>query len=264
VKSPQQRQALPVGQVFEIATGQARLVDWSGGGVLLEINGEQHSLIYPNNPLLLEFEYMAWMFTVTQAHFDSSQALRAVHLGGGACAFPRALAHAFPRSRHLVFEVDPVLAGLVRAWFDLPRSPTLRIRVGDAVTELASRRSGSADLIVRDAFLGGQVPEKLVGQQFAAEVSRVLSNTGLYLANCAGPASLATAKADVAALAKLFPTVSVIAEPSQLRGRRWGNIVVAAGSAELANCACDVVRSLASLPFPARLLEDQTARAWAM
>ena len=61
-----------------------------------------------------------------------------------------------------------------------------------------------------------------------AQVARVLRPGGVYLANCADRPPLAGARAEVATLRAAFADVAVIAEPGLLRGRGYGNVVLAA------------------------------------
>ncbi|MCL2787698.1 MAG: fused MFS/spermidine synthase [Micrococcales bacterium] len=254
----------PAGAV-EIASGTVRCVRTPGdpNGVLVEVNGAPSSYLDLKDPLRLEFEYMAWMFAAITQHLPTDQALRAIHIGGAGCALPRALDAAYPKARQLVYEIDPVLARLAREWFDLPRAPRLRIRAAEGAQELRARRDGSCDVIVRDAFVDGHVPPHMLSVEFAACARRVLTDQGIYAANCAGTKTLDAAKSEVAAVAGAFPYVAVIAEPGQLRGRRWGNAVILGGGPALAGTAIGLVRRLTLLPFPARIIAGQEAVLWA-
>ena len=155
-----------------------------------------------------------------------------------------------------------MLPELVRGWFDLPRSPALRIRAGDARAELSGLPDASADVVVRDVFAGDTTPDHVRSREMVAQVVRVLRPGGLYLANCADRPPLAGARAEGATLLDAFGDVAVIAEPGLLRGRGYGNVVLAAtddlgllGSAALA-------RAIRSLPAPARLLHGSEVTAF--
>jgi spermidine synthase len=255
---------VPDGEIA-LARGVARCVRVAGdpGGVLLELDGVPSSHLDVNDPLRLDFEYMAWMFAAVTAHLPACARLRALHLGGGGCALPRALDAHYRDARQLAIEVDPVLAAKVREWFPLPRAPRLRIRAAEAGAVVAGRRAGLDNLVIRDAFASGQVPRHLATPAFAVECRRILDDDGIYLANCAGSHSLDDAKAELAAVAAAFPVAAVIAEPAQLRGRRWGNAVIVGGPPRLAETAQTLTRSLAALPFPARIIAGQEASTWA-
>ena len=112
-----------------------------------------------------------------------------LHLGGAGCALPWALDTTRPGSQQVVLEVDAALTALVRQWFDLPRSPRLRIQAADARDGLAARRDGSADAVVRDVFDGDTTPHRLCTVEMAQAVRRVLAPGGLYLAERRRPAA---------------------------------------------------------------------------
>ncbi len=64
---------------------------------------------------------------------------------------------------------------------------------------------------------------------------------------------LAHARARVATLRAQFPRAGLLAEPGVLRGRRFGNLVLAASRRELPVAA--LARRAAADPFPARVLD---------
>ena len=243
----------PVGPV-PIRTGTAELRPEGPGQVTLLVNGVPSSFVDHADPTWLEFEYMQQMAAFVE-HVTQGP-LRAVHLGAGGCTMARWLDHTRPGSTQLAVEVDPVLATLVRSWFDLPRSPALRIRVGDARDELASLPDTSADLVIRDVFAPDVTPPRLRTVEFARDVARVLRPGGLYLANCADRPPLRLARSEVATFYAVFADVALVAEPGQFTGRRHGNLVLAAIHAPGSPFPLDspgLARDLRSLPVPARL-----------
>lgn len=256
------RRELPSGPV-PIATGTAELVRLPGDptGITLFINGAESSHHDTADPSRLEFEYMQQMALALEHTHGAGTPLRAVHLGGGGCSLARALDATRPRSRQVAVEVDPVLAALVRTWFDLPRAPRLRIRVGDARDVVAGIRPGSQDAVVRDVFAGRDVPGHLRTTAFAALVARALAPAGTYLANCADSPPLIGTRREVATLATAFPHVGVIAEPGVLKGRRYGNLVVVASREPLP--VAPLARDLLALPFPVTLLAGDEAERFA-
>lgn len=252
----------PVGPV-PIATGTAELRRERDDpdGVTLLVNGVPSSHLDLADPRRLEFEYMQQMAAVVDGLRPGP--LVAVHLGGAGCALARAIEAARPGSRQLAVELDPVLAELVRRWFDLPRSPALRIRVGEGRAELARLPDGSADAVVRDAFAGDGVPAHLTTRELAADAARVLRPGGVYLANCADRPPLALARAEAATVGDAFAHVAVIAEPGVLRGRRYGNVVLAGTDDPGLLTSPALARALRTLPVPARLLTGDDATAFA-
>jgi spermidine synthase len=164
---------------------------------------------------------------------DEERAPQVAHLGGGGCSLPRAIAARHPRARQIVVEVDALLAEQVRTWFDLPRSPQLRIRVDDASSALADWREDRFDVLIRDVFAGDVTPPELIDVEAARHAARVLRPGGLYLANCAAPPGTRLMADEVATLSAVFAHVGVIAEPAHLSGKRRGNCVLLASAAPL-------------------------------
>jgi spermidine synthase len=250
-------------QPFTIDTGQA-IFKTEGDSVTLYINGWPSSQWFQSRPDALEFEYMNWILAVALVAFPPTARLRCLHLGAGACALPRTLAHLWPLSRHLAVEIDAKLAALVRSQVALPRAPVLRIRVDDAAHTLQARPPGSQNLIVRDVFDdAGRTPKDLTGLSAAAAAHAALAPSGLYLANCGDQPGLPGARQELKTLAEVFAYLAVIAEPGQWRGRRRGNAVLLGSDQPWTpQQEQDLVRRLAG-GFPARLLAGAEARRWA-
>lgn len=235
--------------------------------VTVLVNGVPSSPVHLDDPTRLDFEYLQVMAAVLD-RLDPGP-LDAVHLGAGACALPRWVEATRPGSRQLAIDVDGALLTLVRRWFDLPRSPRLRLRAGDARAVLCALPAASADVIVRDVFAGERTPVPLTTVEMVRQVVRVLRPGGLYLVNCADRPPLALARAELATLGGQMPEVALAVEPGILRGRRYGNLVLAA-TAEPPSSAGSVdrtstrsapllvdpglARTLRSLPVPVRLL----------
>ncbi|WP_052436408.1 fused MFS/spermidine synthase [Georgenia sp. SUBG003] len=179
--------------------------------------------------------------------------MRALHLGAAGCALPRALEARRPGSTQLAVELDEKLAALVREWFDLPRAPRLRIRTGDARAVTASQRQGSWEVVVRDVFDHAEVPRHVRTVEAVAEVHRVLVPGGLYLVNLTDHPPLHRARVEVATLQQVFAHVQLVADPAILRGRRYGNVVLAASDRPIP--VAEVERGLRRLPLPVRLVE---------
>ncbi|HMO09984.1 MAG TPA: fused MFS/spermidine synthase [Actinotalea sp.] len=254
---------LPAGPV-PISTGVAEVVLAPDRHLAtLLVNGVPSSCLGLDDPTWLEFEYHQQMAAVVDRMAPGP--LRAIHLGAGACSFPRWVDAVRPGSRQLAVDVDASLVELVRRWFDLPRAPALRLRAQDARETLASLPGGSADLVVRDVFDGDKTPADLLIAETARAVGRTLRPHGLYLVNCADSPPLPRARAEVATLRAALGPVLVVAETAVMRGRRYGNLVLAAGG-EHAIESLDLSalqRRLRSLPVPARLLDPAEAADFA-
>ena len=251
----------PLETPLPISTGHARLSRENDGSVLLDINGMPSSHLHPD-PEFLVFEYMRWMQLVIElqlaARDPQSPAPQLAHLGGGGCSLPRALAAAHPGSRQIVVELDALLAEQVRTWFDLPRSPQLRLRVDDALGALSAWREERFDILVRDVFSGSVTPPELLTVGAARQAARVLREGGLYLANCAAPPGSGMLADEVATLCTVFEHIGVIAEPAHLSGKRRGNCVLLASAHPLPE---GIDRVLRSDPVSVRLARSAQVQA---
>jgi len=257
---------------FATTTGQVEWVrERDDGAWTLYVNGVPSSPLRAGAPEVLDFEYLQWMADCVRLALPpdgpggGGAPLRAVHLGGGACALPRHLAAVragVGGTRQVVVELDAELVARVREWVDLPRAPELRIRAGDARAGLAARRDASADLVVRDVFAGDSTPRHVVTAEFTAEVARVLDPSrggGLYLANAVDRTSPVGLKAEVATLQAVFPHVAAALEPGVLRGRRHGNAVLLASHAPLP--LAELTRALGAGAAVARVLHGEALTA---
>lgn len=227
-----------VAGVYPISTGEAELVPdgYHADGWLLLINGVQSSHVIVGQPRMLDFEYMRWIAAVLdshiQAHFNPDK-LRITHLGGGACSLARYCADVYPNSRNTVVELDAKLAEYVRDWFDIPKSPRVKIRVGDAGTVTRSFAPASRDVVIRDVFAVDKTPAELTSVDFVRMVDHSLAPGGLYILNCGDGPSLDGARAEVAALFEVFEQVCLVADAAMFKGRRRGNIIIAASHLSL-------------------------------
>ncbi len=220
--------------------------------MLLLLNDAESSWIDLRDPTHLDFEYLQQMDAIVCALHGPKTAMHAVHLGAAGCALARAWDAARPDSTQLAVEIDAMLASKVREWFDLPRAPRLRIRVGDAAQVVGTLRTQEWDAVVRDVFADGQVPPTCMSRDFLLECRRALAPEGLYLANAVCPPRAAVA-AELTHLRHLFEGVLVVGDPAVVRGRRRGNLVLMARDRALTQQEVDrVERAVRRLPLPVR------------
>ncbi len=139
-----------------------------------------------------------------------------------------------------------------RAVPDGPVRARIRVRVGDARAVLQEVRAASFDLVVADLFAGARTPAHLTTVEFAAAAAAALSPAGIFAANLGDGPPLTHARARVATVRAVFPHACLIADPAVLRGRRFGNLVLAASGAELPLAA--LARRTAGDPFPGRVV----------
>lgn len=251
----------PVAGVYDIDTGTCELVDDRTGaaGWILKVNGVESSHIDMHDPRRLDFEYMRWIAQLAQSHWDTDAKMRALHLGGGACSLARYLSAVYPAARQVVVELDGRLADFVREWFDLPRSPVLRIRKGEARAVTETLTESSRDLVIRDVFAGNTTPRPLTTTEFTEHVRRVLAPGGIYVVNCGDTRDLVSAKREAATIGAHFEYTAIIADPAMLKGRRYGNMVIAGSDVPIADDP-RLVRELLGGGVPATVWGDQRVR----
>lgn len=256
----------PVAGVYNIDTGDCELVpdQDNSTGWLLRINGVMSSHIDLADPLFLDFEYMRWIAALVESRWPTaaSPRLRALHLGGGACSLARYVHAAYPEARQVVVELDGKLAEYVRGWFDLPKAPLLRLRVGEAREVTESLTPETRDLIIRDVFAGSQTPRPLTTAEFVGHAKRLLGPGGVYVVNSGDAPALTNAREDAAAIAGAFRHTVIIADPAMLKGRRYGNMIIA-GSDEPLGGDPGLARRLLGGGVPAHLWDDARVRSFA-
>ena len=246
--------ALPSGPVrTSFATAELVARDT---GILLMLDGAESSFLDMRDPSHLDFEYHQQMDAVLTALRGAGGPVKALHLGGAGCALARAWDATRPGSQQVAVEIDEILADRVRTWFDLPRSPRLRIRVGDAAEVVTGLRPGQWDVVVRDVFNGGSVPASCRSQEFLGTCLRALAPDGLLLVNTASMPR-AQADAEIAALTRALDgdasCAVIVADPAAVRGRRRGNLVLVARQAPFtASELEEIERAVRRLPLPVR------------
>ncbi len=105
--------------------------------------------------------------------------------------------------------------------------------------------------MIADLFTGARTPAHATTVEFAADAAAALSPAGIFAANLGDGPPLTHARAQVATVRAVFPHACLIADPAVLRGRRFGNLVLAASRAELP--VAGLARRTASDPFPGRV-----------
>jgi spermidine synthase len=245
----------PTGGTWPVDFGTAELVrdlDRTDGWMLL-VDDTPQSYVDPTDPTYLEFDYVRWLADVVDTLPPGP--LTVLHLGGGACTLPRYVAATRPGSTQVVIEADAALVEVVRAQLG---TRGFKLKIGDGRLALARLRESTSDVVVTDVFVGSQVPAHLATLEHVLEVRRVLTPTGLYAVNLGDSGALRFARQQAAALAAAFAHAAVVAEPAVMRGRRFGNLVMAASDVPL---DVDVLRRVTARAHGRARVED--ARAFA-
>ena len=164
------------------------------------------------DPRHLEFDYLRWMRAVVRG----ARARRIVHVGGGACALPRALAAEDPEGHQEVCEINSEVLALAREHLGLRRMPGLHVRLADGRAFLAREPAGDWEAVVIDAFTGARIPRRLITAEAFAEVRRVAP---LALVNVVDDRAARLVAAVAAGLAEAYRRVWTV-------GGRAGNTIV--------------------------------------
>ncbi|MFJ3927568.1 spermidine synthase [Streptomyces sp. NPDC090022] len=220
---------------------------------LLTVDGAPQSYVDLDDPEHLEFEYVRRLAHVLDCAADPGVPLDLLHLGGGALTLPRYAAATRPGSRQRVVEFDGALLDLVAAHLPLPAGADVALHAADARSWLEQAPAATADVLFADVFGGSRVPAALTSVEYAHEAARVLRPGGLYAANLADGAPFGFLRAQLAGFRAHFAELALLAEPSVLRGRRFGNVVLLASDAGLPTAA--LARRCAGDAFPARVVE---------
>ena len=226
----------------------------------VRIGGTDQSYVNLEDPTHLEYDYVQRLADVIDAHGTPGERLRVIHLGGAGLTLARYVAHTRPSSAQIVCEPDEELTTLVRQELPLPRHSGIKVRPQPGREGIAAMREDFADVIVVDAFSGAQVPAEFSTVEFFAGLRRVLVPGGVGLMNITDRAPFDYAKRLVAGVTRIFPHCLVGAEPSTLKGRRFGNLVIAASTQSIAVDA--LARRAAGSAFPYRLMHGSSLASW--
>jgi spermidine synthase len=217
----------------------------------LLVDGSEQSFVDIDHPLHLEFEYLQMASHVVQAGWPADDLLDVLHLGGGLCTFPRWMAARYPGSRQLVVERSSTIAAMSRKLGPVAGTELIE---ADAAAVVGDRPAASADLVVCDIYEGPETVTSLFTTDALGRVRRVLRDDGCYVCNLSDASPFALAKVVVATVRAVLGGVVMLAEPSVLRGRRSGNLVVVAGHRPLD--ADELVRRATAAPVRARVVAD--------
>jgi len=229
------------------------------GAWWVRIDGIDHSYVNPDDPMYLEFDYMQRIAEIVDQLAPPGERITAIHVGGAGMTLPRYIAATRPSSAQTVLEPDVSLTRAVRDVVPLPRRSGIKVRAVDGRAGIAAFRDGAADIVIVDAFAGSQVPAELSTREWFASVVRVLRPDGVVAMNVTDRAPLTYTRRLLATLSLAREPALCVVEPSTLKGRRFGNIIAAAGPRlDVALLA----RQAARAAFPYRVLAGEDLRRW--
>ncbi len=231
----------------ELVPDSGRPAAWT-----LLAGGYPQSHVDLHDPRHLEFEYVRRLGHLADLAGPDGEPLRVLHLGAGGLTLARYVAATRPGSPQLAVDADADLVDLVRRRLPLGQPSRIRIRIADARQVLGQLPAGAFDLVVIDVFDAGRTPAHLISVEFTAAAAGLLAGSGILAVNVAAGPPLAHARARVATLHAVLPQVCLLADPGVLRGRRFGNLVLAGSRCELP--VAGLSRRAAADPFPARVV----------
>lgn len=193
---------------------------------ILERDGMQQSAVDLADPTRLVFDYMRRIGDVIAAM--PAGPLRVLHVGGAAMTLARHVAATRPRSPQIVLEPAEEVIAMVRERAPLPPRSGIKVRPVDGVAGIGAVRDASQDLVILDAFDRGVVPDALTSAAFVEEVRRVLASGGVFVANLVDQPPFGRVRDFVAAV-RHMGSLTIGAEPATFKGKRSGNVIVAAG-----------------------------------
>lgn len=218
----------------------------------LRVGRTDQSYVDLDDPLRLEFDYQQQVALVLDHAALAGEPLRTVHIGGAGMTLPRYVAATRPRSAQVVLEPDAELTAFVRRHLPLPPRNGIRVRPTDGRSGVAALRDEYADVVVVDAFVGPRTPADLTSLEFWTDVRRVLVPTGTVVVNVTDRGPLPYARRVLAGLAARFGELVLMAEASTLKGRRFGNVILAGSSTPLP--VAELAEAAGRAAYPYRLL----------
>ncbi|MEV0650566.1 fused MFS/spermidine synthase [Phytomonospora sp. NPDC050363] len=219
----------------EVDGGQAELVPDPGreGSWTLYVASVAQSYVDMTAPKRLEFEYVRKVARILDAVGKPGEPIRVLHLGAGALTIPRYVAASRPGSEQEVVDRDGRLLDFVLVHLPLRRAARVRPVVADARDAVEAAEDGAWDVVIGDIYNGAQMPAHVSGVEFARSVARILAPGGVYALNVTDLPMLTFTRRLTAGLREVFDDVMLLGEPGMLRGRRYGNLVLAAAVDEL-------------------------------
>ncbi len=209
----------------EIRPDPARPAGWT-----VLVDGVDQSYVDLADPRYLAYPYIRRLARVLDAAAPVGVPLRVLHLGGGGLTLPRYVAATRPGSAQVVVERDPALVALVTRVLPLPATAGVQVRVGDARAAVEAPPADAYDVVLADVFEGARMPDSVAGTDFYTAVERCLRPGGLLGVNLTDLPPLAWSRTQVATARAAFGDVAVIGGAAMLRGRRAGNVVLAAAA----------------------------------
>ena len=168
------------------------------GLTVVEDNDSRHlrfessfqSGMYIDDPYRTRYRYSDYL-QLALAYNQGARRILMIGLGGGSA--PKRMWRDFPELQMEVVELDPVVRDVAYRFFDLPRSPRLRVSVEDGRRYL-QRNSERWDAIMIDAYFSDALPFHLTTVEFLELARSRLNPGGVIVSNVIGSVAGPTSK----------------------------------------------------------------------
>ncbi len=233
------------------------------GAFWVRFGPTQQSWVDPSRPDFLAFEYVqhiAMVLDHTVLDTPADHRLRIVHIGGAGMSLPRWVAWRRPGTAQVVCEPDVELTAEVRRKIPLPPRSGIKVRDVDGRAGLAAMPEAWADVIIVDAFDGPSVPGELATVECLDQLRRVSRGDAVVIYNVTDRAPFEWAKGLAAGLSARWRNLIIGMEPVVMKGKRFGNVVLAASDKRADTAAIE--RASAGLTIGYRWIVGARARDW--
>jgi spermidine synthase len=163
---------------------------------------------------------------------------KALLIGSGAYSYPKHFVQTFPAAEMDVVEIDPMVPEIARRYFRYTDSPRVRTIQRDGREFLNTALAAKYDVVYLDAF-GSlfSVPFQLTTREAVSEISRVLNERGVLIANI-GSAITGDAgrflSAEAATYRAVFPQVYIFKVRLERADTDVQNVVLVASKSSTA------------------------------
>jgi predicted membrane-bound spermidine synthase len=162
-------------------------------------------------------------------HFNP-QFQKSLLIGSGAYSYPKHYLQNFPDAQIDVVEIDPRVREIAKRYFRLRDDPRMQTIDKDGRDYLNNAKSGGYDAVLLDAF-GSlfSVPYQLTTREAVEQISRVLNDRGVVIANI-GSSITGDAgrfgRAEIATYRTVFPQVLVFKVRSDKKDSDLQNLIL--------------------------------------
>lgn len=210
------------------------------------------------DPTRIRFDYMRLLAVLLDALPGGPRDV--VHVGGAGCTMARYVEATRPGSRQLVVDPDQELVTAILERLPLPTAAQVRFSWTDGRSALAELPEQSADAVLVDAFVDGQVPPDLTTHEAIADAARVLRPDGMLLVNAVSHPGDDWTRRFTATVRTALPHAALLSYPTILRGMRYGNVVLVAGSRPLP--VARITEAALGLERPQQTVADEALLAY--